>query len=187
MKRLVEDAIKAPVDVRSLLLRFFQERSANDYTWTRPNVRHIQRGMYLPSLRDNSLGEVAIMVDTSGSIDELALAKARGIVQDVLDECKPSGVTLYFSDARVANVTQLEKGEPLTWEPQGGGGTDFRPALAQIEADGEPVCVVCITDLDGTFPDVPPSLPILWLSTEERDWRGNLKEAPFGETVYVGE
>jgi predicted metal-dependent peptidase len=62
---------------------------------------------------------------------------------------------------------------------QGGGGTSFVPALEAIELDGQAVCAVCITDLDGTFPDNAPLLPVLWLSTDE----SNI--APFGETVYV--
>lgn len=188
LARAIEDALKSRVDVRSLLLRFMQERTASDYTWTRPNVRYIGLGTYLPALHSNQLGEVAIMVDTSGSIDNAALAKARGIVQSVLDECNPAGVTLYFADAMVCNVERLERGDSLTWEVKGGGGTDFRPALAAIEADeNQPVCCICITDLEGTFPTVPPEVPVMWLATKDRDWSGRPLVAPFGETIPVFE
>lgn len=128
------------------------------------------------------------MVDTSGSIDNVALAKARGIVQEVLDECNPAGVTLYFADAAVCNVERLERGDLLTWEPKGGGGTDFRPALAAIEQDeNQPVCCICITDLEGTFPTVEPEVPVMWLATKERDWFNRPLIAPFGEQVFVGD
>jgi predicted metal-dependent peptidase len=183
MARSVERALRPRVDVRSLLLRFFQDRAPSDYSWTRPNLHYIAQGLYLPALHDVALGEVAVMVDTSGSVDDVALAKARSIVESVLEECNPAGVTLVFADAEVNHVQRMEKGEPLTWEPTGGGGTDFRPALEHINAGEETqyVCAVCITDLYGTFPDVAPDVPVIWLSTTED------LTAPFGETVYVGD
>jgi predicted metal-dependent peptidase len=119
------------------------------------------------------------MVDTSGSIDGVALQTARGILESVIEECNPAGVTLYFADAEVKHVERLEPGDPITWTPKGGGGTDFRPALDAIETAGTAICAVCITDLCGTFPDAVPGLPVLWLSTEED------MTAPFGETVYI--
>jgi predicted metal-dependent peptidase len=187
MARAIEDALKPRVDVRSLVLRFMQETAASDYTWTRPNPRYAVQGLYLPALHSKQLGEVAIMVDTSGSIDDVALNEARGIVQSVLDECNPAGITQYFADAEVCNVQRMERGEPLAWEPKGGGGTDFRPALEAIEQDeNQPVCVICITDLEGTFPEFPPEVPVLWLATKERGWNGEELIAPFGEQIYVG-
>jgi predicted metal-dependent peptidase len=188
LARVIADALKPRVDVRSLLLRWMQERTASDYSWTRPNVRYLAQGTYLPALHAHRMGEVAIMVDTSGSIDDVALGHAREIVQDVLDECDPSGVSLYFADARVCAVERLERGERLTWEPKGGGGTNFIPALEAIEQDeSQPVCCICITDLEGTFPLVAPEVPVLWLATKERDYRGQPLVAPFGETVYVAD
>jgi predicted metal-dependent peptidase len=181
MERVVKQALRPRVDVRSLLLRFFTDRAASDYSWTRPNTRYLSQGLYLPSLESRSLGEVAIMVDTSGSIDDTALGTARAILESVIEECNPSAVTLYFADAEVKHVERIEAGAPITWTPKGGGGTDFRPALEAIEIDGGPVCIVCITDLEGTFPDAAPAIPVLWLSTSERI------TAPFGETVYIDE
>jgi predicted metal-dependent peptidase len=124
------------------------------------------------------MGEIAIMVDTSGSVDEVSLSYARSIVESVIEECSPSAVTVYYFDSEVASIDRFERGESLTWKPQGGGGTSFIPALEVIEQDGSAVCAVCITDLDGAFPE-SCSLPVLWLSTSE------YHTAPFGETVYI--
>ena len=74
-------------------------------------------------------------------------------------------------------VDRFERGESLTWEPMGGGGTSFVEVLEAIELEGTAVCAVVITDLQGTFPD-SCSLPVLWLATEEGT-------APFGETVPI--
>jgi predicted metal-dependent peptidase len=179
LARLIENSLDKRVDVRSLLLRFMTERTRADYSWNTPNSRYIAHGLYLPALQSISLGEVAIMVDTSGSVDTQSLAYARRIVEDVISECSPSACTVWYADAKVCHVARFEQGEPLVWEPEGGGGTDFRPALRAIEDEGTAVCVLCITDLCGTFPD-GCSLPVLWLATTDR-------VAPFGETIPLPE
>ena len=178
LARAVKDALKPRIDIRSLLLRFFSERSTGDYSWSRPNPRYISSGLYLPALESRELGEVAILADTSGSMDSEALAYTRGVVEQVLDEVSPLGTTLYMVDTKVHTVHRMEKGEPLTWEPKGGGGTNFTSFFEQVNSgDVQPVCIIGITDLCATF-GTAPDCPVLWLSTTDRT-------APFGEVVYV--
>jgi predicted metal-dependent peptidase len=178
LSRNVQQALKAKIDIRSLLLRFFSERSNADFSWTRPNPRYIASGLFLPALESKTLGEVAIGIDTSGSVDAVSLQYARSIVESVIDELSPASVTVYYFDSEVASVDRFENGESLTWKPQGGGGTDFRPVLKAIENDGAAVCAVIITDLDGPFP-ISCNLPVIWLSTTD-------DIAPIGETVPIG-
>lgn len=178
MARQISQALQPRIDVRSLLLRFFQDRAASDYSWSRPNVRYLAQGLYLPALHSHDLGEISIMVDTSGSVDEVSLQYARAIVESVIDECNPAAVTVYYADAQVCRIDRFERGESLNWQPAGGGGTDFRPALEAIEQDATAVCCLCITDLYGTFPDSAPSFPVLWLATSD-------VIAPFGETIPI--
>jgi predicted metal-dependent peptidase len=180
LAREVERALRPRVDVRSLLLRFFSERSTGDYSWTRPNPRYLSQGLYLPALESKALGEVAIMIDTSGSVDAVSLSYARSIVESVIEECNPSAVTVFYVDAQVCRIDRFAQGEPLVWHPCGGGGTNFTSFFECIERGEEsPVCVMGISDLDATFPPMVPSVPVLWLSTEEDG------TAPFGEVVYL--
>ena len=182
MERQVERAMRSRVDVKSLLLRFFTERAAADYTWSRPNRRYLPMGIYLPSLEANGLGEIAMYVDTSGSMSVEALEKAKAIIDSVIEECRPAAVTVYYGDSDVAHVDRFEQGEELVWRAKGGGGTDFRPIFTAVEqAERQVVAVVGISDLDGAFPDYVPDVPTLWLSTEE------YATAPFGEVVYLDE
>ena len=179
-ERQVGIAMRPRVDIRSLMLRFFTDRAASDYSWTRPSPRYLPSGLYLPALHEPGMGEVAVLVDTSGSVDSTSLQYARGILESVLDECHPAGITLYFVDTEVANTHRMERGEPLTWEPKGGGGTDFVSAFDVMEkAEPQPVAIVCITDLAATFPEHAPAIPTLWLTDTEH------ATAPFGETVFI--
>jgi predicted metal-dependent peptidase len=174
--RQVSNALRAKIDVRSLLLRFFSERSTSDYSWMRPNPRYISSGLYLPALESRELGEIAIGIDTSGSVDEVSLSYARSVLESIIEECNPSAVSVFYFDAEVQSIDRFSRGDAVTWKPQGGGGTDFAPVLSAIDGEGTAVCAVIITDLYGNFPDTPPALPVLWLSTTD-------SVAPFGETV----
>lgn len=178
LARMIEAALDKRIDPRELLLRFMTERARGDYSYQMPNPRYIAQGLYLPKLYSVEMGECAIVIDTSGSVDAQSLAFARGIVEDVMSEVNPLAVSVWYSDAKVCGVDRFEQGEPLDWRPKGGGGTSFVDALKQIEDESAAVCVLVITDMMGTFP-ASCELPVLWLATTSAI-------APFGETVPLG-
>lgn len=178
LKRLVDEIGETRVDWKSTLRRFVQERAKADYAWSKPNSRYLSLGLYLPALESHELGEIAIAVDTSGSIDDVALAMAKAEVTAVIDECQPSAVTVYYADAAVAGCDRFERGDVLDWRPKGGGGTDFRPVFRAVEdAEVTPVCLIYISDLMGTFPE-SSEVPTIWVTDTKGD-------APIGETVRM--
>ena len=69
--------------------------------------------------------------------------------------------------------------------PIGGGGTSFVPFFEKVSANRRwhtsGVCVY-LTDGYGTFPDDPPTLPVLWVVTPGGL---ELEEFPFGEAVRL--
>lgn len=178
LDRFAKEVMRPRVDWRSVLRRFVQEHAKSDYSWSKPNRRYMASGLYLPALDSIELGEIAIAVDTSGSIDSVGLAQAKAELEAVIDECKPAAVTVYYADAKVAQADRFERDEPIVWRPKGGGGTDFEPAIKAAEAqDTPPACMVYLTDLMGCFGE-PPSFPVLWVTDSNRT-------APFGEVVAM--
>mgnify|MGYP001429319197 CR=1 FL=1 len=67
MESLISDITDPKVDWKTVLARFLRANNKSDFSWVRPNRRFIGRGMYLPSLHNPCLEEIAIAVDTSGS------------------------------------------------------------------------------------------------------------------------
>jgi hypothetical protein len=67
--RSLEQSETAGVDWRELMRRAWSETIPSDYSWIPPNRRHIWAGLYLPSVRSEGAGEIAIAVDCSGSIN----------------------------------------------------------------------------------------------------------------------
>src|SRR4030095_12640734 len=163
--RAIGQAIKPSVDWRSLLRKYVQEVVRSDYLWTRPSVRYVQHGIYLPVVPASACGPIAVCVDTSGSIDDVLLAQFGKEIDTICSEVQPAHVDVIYCDAQVNRTERFDRGEPITLQACGGGGTDFRPAFEQADSlDVPPAVLIYLTDLMGSFPEVPPAYPVIWAS-----------------------
>lgn len=175
--RTLEGAAEAAVDWRELLRRLWSETTPADYSWMRPNRRHIWAGLYLPGVIREGAGEIAIAVDCSGSVSGRQLQLFEAEVRSILESQRPQRVYVLYFDATVQRVEIYEAGQGVNLNPAGGGGTEFGPCFDWLDERGiRPQTLVFLTDLWGTFPTAAPSYPVLWASTGRR-------QAPFGEVI----
>ncbi len=175
--RALEAAQAAKVDWRELLRRAWSDTIPADYSWTRPNRRHVWAGLYLPGITSEGVGEIAIAVDCSGSVNSRQLGLFEAEVRSILAGQRPRLVHVLYFDVAVQRVEMYEAGQPVSLSPVGGGGTDFRSCFDWLYERGVfPQTLVFLTDLCGTFPSGAPPYPVIWASTEAR-------RAPFGEVV----
>lgn len=177
LNRTLEGAAEATVDWRELLRRFWSETAPADYSWMRPNRRHLWTGLYLPGVVREGVGEVAIAVDCSGSVSGRQLRLFEAEVRSILEGQRPERVYVLYFDAVVHKVETYESGQRIDLNPVGGGGTKFGPCFEWLDDRGIwPQTLVFLTDLYGSFPSSAPSYPVLWASTGGRN-------APFGEVI----
>jgi len=175
--RTLEGAAEAAVDWREMLRRLWSETTPADYSWMRPNRRHIWAGLYLPGVIREGVGEIAIAVDCSGSVNGRQLRLFESEIRSILEGQRPQRVHVLYFDAMVHKVETYESGQRIDLQPLGGGGTEFGPCFDWLEEHGiRPQTLVFLTDLWGTFPTSAPSYPVLWASTGRR-------QAPFGEVI----
>lgn len=182
LERMVEQMLEVKTPWGDILERFMTNVSSQDYSWSRPNRRFVAGGMYLPSMRNEAtMGEMAIMVDTSGSVSDKELALFGGHINRVLETCKPEKLHVIYADAAVNKHVEFTPDDfPITLEAIGGGGTDFRPAFDYLEEKGiEPACAVYLTDLYGEAGE-ERDYPVLWAAITD-------VVAPWGETVRITE
>ena len=154
-----------PVDWRAALAAWVSRTLSPDPSWSRPDRRHAQRGVYLPSRCRPGVGVLVLVVDTSGSIDTDALRMFASATEDALTACSPAGVWVLAADTQVRSATYCAPGDPLPWHDlPGGGGTDFSPALQWVaDLPEPPVGVIYLTDLEGQTSRLPdPGVPLLW-------------------------
>jgi predicted metal-dependent peptidase len=177
LARTLEGAAEAMVDWRELLRRLWSDTIPADSSWMRPNRRHIWNGLYLPGVVREGVGEIAIAVDCSGSVNGRLLRLFEAEVCSILEGQRPQCVHVLYFDAEVHKVETYQAGEQVHLNPVGGGGTDFGPCFDWLEEHGiQPQTLVFLTDLYGTFPESAPDYPVLWASTGGR-------HAPFGSVI----
>jgi len=178
LARFVEELTTPKVNWRERLRRFVTERSRNDYSWMRPNRRFISQGMYLPSLYSESMGEIVVAIDTSGSIGQEMLDAFGSEIKAIVQSARPSKTTVIYCDAEVNHVDTFAPTDDLKFAMHGGGGTDFRPPFQYVSEHAiRPVCFVYLTDMYGSFP-TDPGYPVMWCATTE-------VVGPFGETISI--
>jgi predicted metal-dependent peptidase len=179
----IDAARKCVEDWRAILREFVEYTVPSDYSWTKPNRRHVANGVYLPGMTRENLGHVAIAIDTSGSIDSRLLAAFSAELNAIMSEAKPDRVTVLYCDTQVNRIDEFGPDEEVSMHAVGRGGTAFCPIFDKIAQWGElPVCLIYFTDLDSNDKPSEPEYPVLWATGLSVTDIG-----PFGQTVRIAE
>lgn len=177
LERFLEQLFKPQVDWVERLRQFVSAATRDDYDWRRPNKRFPD--VYLPSLYNEQLGEIVVVIDDSGSIDDVTLAKFAAEIKAIVEDCRPETTHLIYCDSSVKAHYKLKVGEDIPLKVHGGGGTDFNPPFDLVREKGiVPKCLIYLTDLYGPWPKLPPPYPVTWVCITDRvcDW---------GETIHL--
>jgi predicted metal-dependent peptidase len=158
------------------------ESAAADYTYLRPSRRFIGAGLYLPSLRTDALGGLAVGFDTSGSMGPNECNQIAAELQAIIDDLQPSFVEVIYCDHSVASVQRFERDEQLVLSPKGGGGTRFEPVFQHVIDSHEHYCgMIYFTDMEGDLAEcTDPDIPVIWADIGRYH-----PEPPFGTRVDV--
>lgn len=111
------------------LNEFLTRQFQMDYTWRVPSRSYLGvfKNTYLPSMRPTiSSGNIAILIDTSGSIGEKSLNEMINEVYWIISKCPIDTCTLMCHDSKNHTVEKLKKTDLLNFKPtiKGGGGSD---------------------------------------------------------------
>jgi predicted metal-dependent peptidase len=183
VEALIDKLVNPEVPWQQILERFVDQTSANDYSWAKPDRRFLPHDIIIPDLHDETLGEIVVAVDTSGSIygcsDTLASFEAE--INSLVQRCQPSKLTVLYCDAAIAATEEYGPSDTIKLTPKGGGGTDFRPVGDWIRQHNiTPRVLIYLTDLYGTFPPHEWPFPTIWCA-----YNNPTGVAPFGDTVNI--
>lgn len=186
--RAFADLLETKVNWREVLRDFVSSFcTGNDYsTWRRPNRRFVGAGHYLPSGVSESVGELVLAIDTSGSIGDRELGQFLGEVKAICETVKPERVRLLYWDTKVAKEEVYEQGELASLiastKPAGGGGTMVECVPKYIaEHKINPQAIIVLTDgyLGGSWGTW--SHPLLWCI------KGSNAKPTVGKYVHVND
>ena len=171
--RTIEDigTSKPLIDWRRVL----KETTKYDVDWSYKNAG-IEDGVVTPYLEDLPKPETEIVLDTSGSVDEVLL-------KNFLRECKnilqASKVKVGCFDTKFYGFTEIKNVSDIdNLKFYGGGGTNFDAAINAFSRRVENKII--FTDGDAIMPSTP--LDAIWIVF------GNIKIKPLGgKVIYIDE
>jgi predicted metal-dependent peptidase len=187
LDRFIDEFCKPKIDWREHLRRAVMNntRGKDVYTWARPNRRKLAVAphVYMPGRSGLQGPEVAVEIDTSGSIGEEELKTFLGELGGILEEIQPKMIhVMYVDDGLHGDVIEIDDVNMLKELGQkagGGGGTDMTKVFDIIDDRHIPAeSVVVFTDGYTGFGE-DRGIPTVWAITTPGI------QAPWGTTVHV--
>ena len=186
IEETLRDAHRSRLDWRTLLRQYLVSAARSDYRWSVPNRRFLDAGLYLPSMHCEGIDTLAVLIDTSGSLESGTLATFWAEVRAVAEELRPHTLVVVQVDTRVQDTAVYHAGDlPEALVARGRGGTDFRPGFAWLAREGiTPECCLYLTDMEcDRYPETPPPYPVLWCSWGREP--SARRPAPWGERLDI--
>lgn len=161
-----------------LLLRYLKAFDKSDYTFKKPNRRFFPQH-HLPSLWGESLCNLAIAVDTSGSVSDEEFGVFVSEVASILRMQKPEKITLIQFDTQIKSVTDIRNVQELMrCKFTGRGGTLINPVLDWAN-ENHPQALLIFSDGGFNFYDTQAKSDTLWLIHNNERFT-----APFGKVIH---
>ena len=150
VEETVKGAHASKLDWRTLLRRYMTDAAKSDYSWSLPNRRFIDTGLYLPSIHSEGMETIAVIVDTSGSLPAATLAEFWAELCEIAAEVRPESVVVLQVDAALQDAAEYAPDDlPDEIVVKGRGGTDFRPGFEWLDEQNiRPAVCLYFTDMD---------------------------------------
>ena len=150
VQRMINQLTRPKMDWRSLINMKIPSLLKNDYTYQNFNKKYMQQGIIIPGLNQEEAIDVAIMVDTSGSISQQMLEEQLSEVVGIMDMYEEFVIRIWQFDTEVYGYAEFTKDtahDIMTYEMRGGGGTDFDVNWKYMKEQGiEPQMLIAFTD-----------------------------------------
>jgi predicted metal-dependent peptidase len=187
--RAISELMEPKVDWREALREFVSSttKGNDEFTWRRMNKRHMANDIYLPSVENESIGEIVVAIDTSGSIGSEQITEFATELVSICDLCQPELVRVLWWDTEVHgeqvfkdNYSDIAK----LLKPMGGGGTHVSCVsdyIVKNKVNAE--CVLVFTDgyVESNI-NWKITSPTLWMITQHKSF-----EPPVGKKVMFGD
>ena len=149
VKRIIDQFTEPKMNWRELLQQQIDSVLKNDYSWARPSRKGWHSGVILPGTLNEQTIDLAIAIDTSGSIREEQTKDFLSEVQGIMDQYRDYKIKIWCFDTEVHNEQDItpHEGDLQSYEIQGGGGTDFDCNFEYMkENDIQPKKFIMFTD-----------------------------------------
>ena len=148
--RMINTFTEPKMDWRQMLRMNIQSIIKSNFSFSRPNRKSQHCGAVLPGMMNEETIDVSVAIDMSGSISNVQAQDFLSEVKGIMDEYVDFKLDLWCFDTEVYNYARFtgdSADEILSYEPKGGGGTDFDVNYEFMKNEGiEPKRFIMFTD-----------------------------------------
>jgi predicted metal-dependent peptidase len=148
--RLIKELTEPQMNWRELLRMNLESTIKSDFTWMRASRKGWHMDAVMPGMKNDEMIDIAIAIDTSGSIGQKMLKDFLGEIQGIMDSFPAYKIHVISFDTDVYNPAQYDSDNLdsiCEYEPAGGGGTDFDAIYKYLkDEDITPRRLVVFTD-----------------------------------------
>ena len=177
LPRAITEILEPQVDWRRELSEFVTAscKGKDEYTWRKFNRRLLPNDIFMPSVENETISEIVVAIDTSGSIGQAQINEFATELVSIAEAVQPDLIRVLWWDTMVhgEQIFKDNFGQIASMlKPKGGGGTKVSCVgeylnKKKVNAD------CCLVFTDGYVEndvkwDVP--YPTLWLVTENKSW-----------------
>jgi len=150
VRRLIQDMTAPKMNWRELLRMQLESTIKNDFTWMKASRRGWHMDAIMPGMKNDELVDIAVAIDTSGSISERMVRDFLSEIQGIMEQFAAFKIHVFTFDTEVYNPRQYdsENLDDITdYEVLGNGGTDFDAIFNYLKEEYiEPKRLVVFTD-----------------------------------------
>lgn len=180
IKRQIDSILYPKLPWHIILERYMTALTPDDYSFKKFNRRYMP-DFYFPTLRSESLDNVAVIVDASGSVSQKELTQFLSEISAIHSRLKPNKLTVVGFDTRINSVDEVSHFDDIynKVDIKGGGGTLIEPVMEWINTN-QPALSIIFTD--GEFYNIPEETnnnQIIWAIYNNENF-----QIPFGKVIH---
>lgn len=185
MKRMIDTLLEPQMDWRDIIRAQIESSLRSNYTWLRPNRKGWHMSAVLPGMDRDVMIDVALAIDTSGSISQQMLTEFVSEVAGIMEQYDQYRIRIWQFDTRVYGFDEFtaDDGRDIReYGIEGGGGTDFMVNWKYMKKhEIEPDQFIMFTDGQpyDSWGDPDYCDTVFLINTAY-----GKPESPFGQTVY---
>ena len=150
VERLIRQHTNPQMPWRELIQTNLTSAIRTDYSWMRPSLRGWHMDAIMPGMTPGEEIDVVVALDMSGSISNSQAQAFLGEIAGMMDSFDGYKVHVFCFDTKTYNPQDFtsENMDVIdSYEPQGGGGTDFDCIFEYLKKIGNvPKRLICFTD-----------------------------------------
>lgn len=162
IQALLEERLNPKLPWNILLQNYMSEYAKEDYSYRIPNRKYFP-DLYIPSMYSESIANIAIAVDTSGSVSDADFAAFTSEIEDIRVTLNPKLTTVVGFDTRISSEVLLTESDSIDEVKfTGRGGTNLQPVFEYFKTK-PPTVLIVFSDLYCYPEESAPDYDVIWI------------------------